>query len=446
MAFLSIIGIIILCIWISRLQQRIEDLEDRAPRPDTPPQSTTVAPEPIAAPVSEPVPVPAPTVTPPVPPVTPPPATSPPLQTANLSQPPVDYFAWFKEHTLIKIGALLFFLGAIWFVSYAVTQGWVSPTLRIFLGLLLGLGAYGIGSMRAKQYVQQYLTLTALGTGIIIASIFAGQFIFDLFQPVVALIIILLSIGYTVFVSLKTNMQWLAISSVIASFLAPHLINAVDPSPVLFLTYLGVISLVFLGVVFKTYWRTITLLLSVSVALSQLIVATSDTATDTVLWVFALLFAALFYAASTVSLIRSNEPRPIDITTLGFNVIVLTSWTLAVTNNDALACFVFALITASTGYFLYLRGSSEQLIAIYSGISLLFSLLATTLAFDGFTLTIAYALEISVAITLIVYLRLPLRYVVLSCVAFVLPVISNLQSFDAEAWNYSSLHPDAYAA
>ena len=46
-------------------------------------------------------------------------------------------YTWFKEHTLIKIGGVFFFLGALWFVSFAINEGWLIPEIRIALGFAL---------------------------------------------------------------------------------------------------------------------------------------------------------------------------------------------------------------------------------------------------------------------------------------------------------------------
>ena len=92
---------------------------------------------------------------------------------------------WFREQTLIKVGAIIFFLGAAWFVGLAFEENWISPLGRIVLGLALGVLVALIGYTRATVDRIQYLTLTALGAGVVIATVYASQFAFapDLLLP-----------------------------------------------------------------------------------------------------------------------------------------------------------------------------------------------------------------------------------------------------------------------
>ncbi len=68
-------------------------------------------------------------------------------------------YTWFKEHTLIKIGGVFFFLGALWFVSYAINVGWLVPEIRIALGFALAGLFYVLGFTRASYTPMHYVVL-----------------------------------------------------------------------------------------------------------------------------------------------------------------------------------------------------------------------------------------------------------------------------------------------
>jgi uncharacterized membrane protein len=78
---------------------------------------------------------------------------------------PFFLYTWFKDHTLIKVGSIIFFFGAAWFVSYAFEQNWIPPLLRVLMGLGLALAIYLIGYARRAIESLQYIVLTALSSG-----------------------------------------------------------------------------------------------------------------------------------------------------------------------------------------------------------------------------------------------------------------------------------------
>lgn len=439
LGFILVVCIIVLFIMQLNLHDRLKELENRLARRNT--TSTPSVPEVPPMPVD-----PEPLV--PLPPTQvyahhqAPVAPAPePIETE-----PSAITEWFKEYTLIKIGAALFFLGAVWFVSYAIDQNWISPTMRIFFGLLLGLGAYAAAIWR-KQYRQgEYLTLTTLGTGIIIASVFAGQFLFDvLFHPMVALLLILLAVIYTVYVAVTERQQWLAITSVIASFVAPFLVNAPDTEPALFFTYLFVVTVGFLVLVTKTHWRAITAVLFGGVVWFEVIYYAGDKTADLTQWLIVTLFATTFLAATTISIWRSNKLQTLDISIALSNLTVFLLWLLAL---DIMSTFTAALATLLLGsltYTMQATGRSRILTLAYAGITFALLVATSAFAFDSFTLTIALTLEVAAAIFALGHINANKNIQLAGNWLLLLPIVSSLQHFDAAAWSDSILHPDAIA-
>jgi|GEM_PF-1501907 len=353
---------------------------------------------------------------------------------------PDPIMVWFSHNTLIKVGSLLFFFGAVWFVSYAISQGWISPFMRIFVGILCGVGVCILGIWRKKNDSEQYLTLTTLGLGIIIASIFTGQFLFNLFSPFLAFFLLVCTIGYAVAVSLDMQKQWLCVLSAIASLFIPILVHAPNLDPILFLSYFLIISVAFLGVVFKTNWRHVTLTLSLGTTFFLWATFSESVISDNVLFIFVILFSALFYGASTVSMSRNNEVQSIDMLILGTVIVPFIMWTQRLAVFDGLVTFTASSISAITGYVLYLNQRSEKLIAVYTSISAVLVLIATLLTFDGYVLTMVYTFEIGSALILGMYLKLPSRITIITSYAFALPVILSVREFFTPEWSTGIWH------
>ena len=271
---------------------------------------------------------------------------------------PAEFFlyTWFKEQTLIKIGAVLFFLGAVWFVSYAIHEGWISETLRIMLGICAGVLLYVAAFWRSKTDTTQYLIITALGTAIIMATIYAGQMLFLVFPPALALCLIVLCLTYTVWVSVKAAAEWLAVIAAVAGLLAPFMINSAAPDLGGLMIYLLSLSVGLLTVVFYTNWRTVSFVLVVGVSLLQ--VQALGTVSALELWWYGVALALVFLASSTTSLVRSRVPEAIDIATLGIAGLLYTVLANAGASMPGLALFIAAFVFAVIGYSVHVRDAA----------------------------------------------------------------------------------------
>ena len=471
MSFFSTLLFIILLVWIIRLSGRVTQLEQKlglgpkdttastpapsqAPSPTAAPESAAPPPPPPSAPHAYPPIVPevqqpqaAPESEGPVP--TPPVYAPTPVARVHTVQaatgPQPDPFKWFKEHTLIKIGAFIFFLGAVWFVSYAINEGWISPVMRIYFGIALGLGVQVAGFIFQRRSRQQYLVLTMLGSGIIIASVYAGQFLFGVFAPLFAMLILLLVIVYTVFTSVRANAQWLCVLSAIAGLIAPLLINSPEPQALNFFLYLFVLSGGFMAVVLKTKWRAVTLTLLFGFILFMLSFMGNQYIEDNLAWFFTVIFSTLFFVGTSLSLYRTKEPNSADLTTLGVTSVYFLAMAGDVALVPELAAFASTLVVAGVGYFFYLQGLPQRVQGVYAGIAILHLFVATAFLLDGFSLTIAYAIEVALIVSLTLYLKLGEKAVTVSSALILIPIATSFESMASSVWRDGIWHTDSAA-
>lgn len=357
---------------------------------------------------------------------------------------PNPFIEWWKENTLIKIGSLIFFLGAVWFVSYAIAQGWINETLRIVLGIALGVSILTLGYWRRRHETQQYLTLTTLGAGIIIATVYIGQLLFAVFDPLMALLLLLATITYTVYVSVHENQEWLGTGAAIAALVAPLLTGLETNQADLFFVYLAFVSVSFIALTQFYTWRSIPFTLVIGVSLYQMLYYTNEAITNTTLWWFVLFFTALFFAAATRNLTKDNRSFPIDITLLGVIAVNFVSWIHVLTTQKSLIAFTAAFIVAGVGYTLYLQQRPRSVVTLYAGLASLLVLLGTSFTFDGYTLAIAFTVEVAVALIVASYLRFSNK--VLSSITgfYLLPLLTALTAYNQSDWYDGILHPTGY--
>ncbi len=370
---------------------------------------------------------------------------------AQDAQTETEFFlvTWFKEQTLIKIGAIIFFLGAVWFVSYSITQNWIPSSTPVYLGLCIAVACYAAGVWRKSFEPVQYLVLTTLGTGVVLAAVCSAQFVYStpLFPAPIALVLMVMSLVYTVRVSIETNTEWLAIVSALAGFWIPFLLGVTTPQ-ILLLVYLFVIAAGLSIVVFFTRWRVLSFVLVMGCSLFEFSAATDISLghmSAPALWFFMVLFAGLFTTTTTISLYRSATPEAIDIALLTIVGLLYAYGAHTFSALPSLSFFVAALLLAGVGYVLSGMGASKRVVAVYVCFASAVWLLGTGQFFTGYNQLLAFTVEITGAFLLLTTLRLSERAVYISMATFAIPLTISFQYLYSSLWNIGVWQLDAFA-
>jgi uncharacterized membrane protein len=184
---------------VDRLEGRptaLEAAERGAARPTPPPavlQSSLAAPEappPETRPPAPPPPIDA--VQPETIPVAPP-AAAPP---APASPPRQSLEERFGTRWVVWVGGLALALGGVFLVRYSIEQGLVGPGVRVMLGALLAAALVGGGEWLRRQDNRAGIVglpaahipsiLTAAGTTVAYATVFAAYALYDFIGPAAA--------------------------------------------------------------------------------------------------------------------------------------------------------------------------------------------------------------------------------------------------------------------
>jgi len=374
-----------------------------------------------------------------------------PKPTALYNEPvgpaqPFFLYQWFKEHTLIKIGSIIFFFGAAWFVSYAFDQNWIPPLLRVCMGLAVAVVVYLVGYIRRPVELLQYIVLTALGSGIVFATVLAAQFSFTqaLLPELVSLLVLLAAITYTLWVSYETDTQWLAVVAAIAALFAPQFTGTEPASAVPFLSYLFVIAAGFGAVVLATTWRYVSLTLVVGVGMYLLSISTLA-AQGKVVWFFAVLFSVLFLGLTTISVLRNRVPLFIDGTTLLGTGLLFAYFVHTQALVPELAAFAAAVTTAMIGYGARLRETDPSVVLLYASISIISLFAGTAYLFDGFTATFFFAIESAALVFFAMRYAFLERTILLASSTLFIPFVLGIAALSDSAWDTGIIHAPGLA-
>ncbi len=238
-----------------RLDERLQAPPEPAGRPDTavaestPPepaveQPTTQAPEPPPNP--EPVPEPAP-------------------QPAMAAAESWRLEQLIVENWLVWLGGVALALGGAFLVKLSIDYGWLTPAVRVVLGVLLGIFLSGAAEwvLRREQsaagdaagsfsyYVPQ--ALAAAGAATVFASLYAAHQLYGLLPSFFAFPLLALTAAATVALSLRHG-PFVAALGLVGAFIVPLLVQSDAPHAFPLFAYLTLVSAGSLAVLRYRAW------------------------------------------------------------------------------------------------------------------------------------------------------------------------------------------------
>jgi uncharacterized membrane protein len=251
-----------------RLEARIGTLERglaaiREPReaqpavsPSPPPAPTPArqAPEP-QQPIAAPPPPPATSV-----PVTPRAPASPP--------PPIGFEERFGTRWVVWVGGVALALGGIFLVRYTIEEGLIGPGVRITLGALLALILVAAGEWTRRKENLSGLhglpsahipsILTAAGTTVAYATIYAAYGLYEFLPPGAAFILL----GVVALLTLAAALLHgpaLAGLGVIGAYLAPMLVSSAQPDYWALYIYIAIVTAASFALARMRMWQWLAL-------------------------------------------------------------------------------------------------------------------------------------------------------------------------------------------
>ncbi|MDF0579593.1 DUF2339 domain-containing protein [Bradyrhizobium yuanmingense] len=259
----------------TELRRRLNSLEEMfsAQRPVQPPPLMPVWEQAPAAATTTAAPEPPPLA--PEPETPPPPltedASSPPLEadTEPGAPPPLPAPAPGLEERLgtrwvVWIGGLALALGGFFMVRYSIEAGLLGPGVRVFLGglfaaALLGAGEWtrrkeSISSLAALPIANIPAILTAAGTAVAFATIYAAYALYGFLVPATAFVLLGIVAMGTLAAALLHGPA-LAGLGVVGAFVTPILVSSGKPDYWALYIYLAVVTAASFGLARIRLWR-----------------------------------------------------------------------------------------------------------------------------------------------------------------------------------------------
>ncbi|WP_051048651.1 DUF2339 domain-containing protein [Rhodopseudomonas sp. B29] len=165
---------------------------------------------------------------------------------------------------VVWVGGLTLALGGFFMVRYSIEQGLIGPGVRVLLGGLFALGLLVAGEVtRRKESITQISALpianipailTAAGTAVAFATVYAAYALYNFLVPATAFILLgLVALG-TLAAALLHGPA-LAGLGVVAAFATPLLVSSAEPNYWALYVYLVVVTAAAFGLARIRLWR-----------------------------------------------------------------------------------------------------------------------------------------------------------------------------------------------
>ena len=306
---------------------------------------------------------------------------------------------WIREGFLIKVGGLLLLLSGIWFLSIGFNN--LDSNGRVIAGLFAGAGLIAVGFWQMNQRLILGQVLELLGSSIVLTSILSGRFNYNLgwLTPLIAFAGCVLIVGINTIIGILKNSRPIAFLSLILGYLAPFFAFGSEFSFVGLMIYVLIFNI---SMLFVSYYKKWNFLLLPNILFSTIYLTSYGLGDKdrVAVWVFAIIFMAVFYVATIFNQIKKTKLSGLDIfnslfaTLVGFgwiNIFVDGDWKTIVVALYAILTFVIATAlyrSKSPNEFVYLQLITAFVSLIYATVLLFgtqydYTLVAVSLELTG---------------------------------------------------------------
>jgi uncharacterized membrane protein len=353
------------------------------------------------------------------------------------------FIEWLKADFLMKLGVLSLLVGIGSFLTFAFRNQLIGENGRILLGLFTGVAVMVLGVWRIRTREHQGAIFTVLGSTIILLTVYAAQTQYDKFPPLVALGLMFLSVVFVAFVSVQYRRNSLALAGLLLGWVAPIFANTRGWEMNEHFSYLLLLILGTLWVVYITGWRNLTFA-GLCIAFLTLMgyIGGGNDRSVVLLWLF--IFTAIFFVANIVSLIRQRG-AVISIvhlwTALGTALLLIIGvFGLAEKESQSLLFVAWMLVFSVGSYLVYRSTTAKSPFYVYSGTSIALLAAATIAELDGTLLVIAFTIEIAVLVIIAEVGNLGKSIVHSLSALFVVPILMSIDSIVASEWQGGIMH------
>ncbi|WP_298419316.1 DUF2339 domain-containing protein [uncultured Kordia sp.] len=309
------------------------------------------------------------------------------------------------ENLLNKIGIIITIIGVAIGVKYSIEHELITPTTRIILGYLSGIGLLGFGIKLKKKYENYSAVLVSGAIAVLYFITYAAFSFYNLIPQMLAFILMVIFTVSGVYAAIKYNRQVIAHIGLVGAYGVPFLVSTDSGNVLVLFTYMTIINIGILTISFKKYWKSllgsafgITWLIYLSWIITEYKIDDHFGIALTFLFVF---FAIFYTTILAYKLIKKEVYTGIDIVLLLFNTFITYGIGYSILLEHAIGKQFLGVFTLSiafvhliVSYILYTRKDSDKnLLYLVFGLVITFVTIAIPVELDGNWVTILWVFE-----------------------------------------------------
>ncbi|ATL75942.1 beta-carotene 15,15'-monooxygenase [Chryseobacterium piperi] len=322
------------------------------------------------------------------------------LSEENIPVSQKDWFnpivTFFKQNILAIIGIFTLVLGIGYFVKYAIDKNWIGELARVGIGFSIGAAILIIGHFLRKNYTIFSSIILGGGVAILYFTTTIAFREYHLFSLNTAFTITCLITLRSIVLSYYYKSEVLIIFSLVGGFLAPLMISNGTSNYVFLFTYLSVLNIGMLIIVFLKHWKSVGWVSFIFTSLYLLYWTVEKTELLSIY--FYLFNYIIFYLFALQDYIRKNTPSTADILLLilinSFNTLGLV-YLFNTLGYEPVNLFpiIFAVINGCLLFREYRTKNFGIHYSVFAGITISLITIAVALQFKTHLITSIWAIE-----------------------------------------------------
>lgn len=305
---------------------------------------------------------------------------------------------------LNRIGALALIIGVGFFLKYAFDNDWITESLRVIIGILLGVGLL----LAAERFQRKELKifaqgLTGAGLSILYLSLYASFNFYHLLPQIVAFLLMSIVTGVAFFLAFRYDSLAVSVLGWAGGFLTPILLSTRQANEAGLFTYIAMLEAGLLAVVFrKDKWNILEPLTlgAIYFVFYQWYVSYYGEDNFLLTLCFVTIFWSLFFVLDAIRNVRAGADSTLlqrGVTALNAALFFATVYFLFFPKN--FSKMGAASLVISAVYFLTIllikkkNPEAKSAFSQYTITAIILLVLATAIEFSGFTIIIFWSIE-----------------------------------------------------
>lgn len=196
----------------------------------------------------------APGVAPPSVPPAPPPTPKPP-------KPPFDWENLVGVKLFSWIAGIALVIAAVSFLRYSIDHGWLSPPVRMAIGLLAGIALLVVCELKAaRKYPVTANALDGAGVAVLFATFFSAHVLWQLMPVVPTFMAMALVAATAVVLAIRRDSLFIALLGLVGGFATPFMLSSALDRPLSLFGYLVILNAGLAWVAYRRGWPVLTAL------------------------------------------------------------------------------------------------------------------------------------------------------------------------------------------